>query len=112
MWSRPLRALLLGGVAPWGVTVALPTLAATTSATATSAVEEVVVTARRREERLVDVPVSANAISGAALQRQAITDMTQLGTLVPQVQIDRTPSGNGAIITIRGVGSASVDGAG
>ena len=92
------------------MTVALPAIAATPSTTASGNAEEVVVTARRREERLVDVPVSANAISGAALQRQAITDMTQIGTLVPQVQIDRTPSGNGAIITIRGIGSASVDG--
>ncbi len=73
-------------------------------------VGEVLITARKRAERLVDVPVSANALSGATLQQQGITDISQVATLVPQVQIDRTPSGNGAIVTIRGVGSASVDG--
>jgi outer membrane receptor protein involved in Fe transport len=87
-----------------------PTPAASASADASSTVEEVTVTARKRSERLVDVPVSANAISGAALQRAAVSDLSTISTIVPQLSIDRAPSGNGAIITIRGIGSASVDG--
>lgn len=114
--SAQLRALLMGGTGLALAMPALPALAAEAAATAAAApaavntVEEVLVTARKREERLVDVPVSANAISGAALQRNAVTDFETISTLVPQVMIDRTGSGNGAIITIRGIGSASVDG--
>jgi iron complex outermembrane receptor protein len=105
------QASLLCGVALGGFGVAhAASTVSQVQPSSPSGVEEVVVTARRRKERLVDVPVSANAISGATLQRRGITDLAQLGTLVPQVQIDRTPSGNGAIITIRGIGSASVDG--
>ena len=71
--------------------------------------EEVVITARKRTERLIDVPVSANALSGAALERYALTDISSAGAQVPQVRIDHAASGNGAIVTIRGIGSASVD---
>jgi outer membrane receptor protein involved in Fe transport len=71
--------------------------------------EEVTVTARKRNERLLDVPVSANALSGAALDRYAITDIQVVSQQVPQVEISHAASGNGAIITVRGIGSASVD---
>jgi iron complex outermembrane receptor protein len=117
--SNRTRQLLLGGVAMTAALSAQPLLAQNAAATApaasaspqaSSTVEEVTVTARKRSERLVDVPVSANAISGAALQRNAISDMSTISTIVPQLSIDRAPSGNGAIITIRGIGSAAVDG--
>jgi iron complex outermembrane receptor protein len=115
--SNRTRRILLGGAALAAVVSARPLLAAdavpppaAASPQASSTVEEVTVTARKRAERLVDVPVSANAISGAALQRNAISDMSTISTIVPQLSIDRAPSGNGAIITIRGIGSAAVDG--
>ena len=63
--------------------------------------EEVTVTARKRVERLVDVPVAANALSAQALDKYAITELTTAGDQVPQVRIDHAASGNGAIITIR-----------
>lgn len=44
------------------------------------------------------------------LQSKGVSDLSTLSTLVPQVNIDRTSSGNGAIINIRGIGLASVDG--
>ncbi len=72
-------------------------------------IEEVTVTARKRNERLLDVPVSANALSGATLERYATTDIQNVSDLVPQVTISHAASGNGAIISVRGIGSASVD---
>ena len=39
---------------------------------------EIVVTARRREESLVDVPISVSAISGDALNRSGAIDITTL----------------------------------
>ena len=73
--------------------------------------EEVTVTARKKSERLIDVPVSGNVLGTAALERYATTDLTSVGVQIPQVSIDQAPSGSGAIITVRGVGSASVDAA-
>jgi len=72
-------------------------------------IETVLVTARKRSERLIDVPVSATAFGSEALERYSTNDLTALGTQIPQVSIDHAASGNGAIITIRGIGSASVD---
>jgi iron complex outermembrane receptor protein len=76
---------------------------------APATLEEVTVTARKRNERLLDVPISANALSGATLDRYATTDIQNVSQQVPQVDISHAASGNGAIITIRGIGSASVD---
>src|SRR5260370_32236669 len=47
------------------------TRAAENPAEDTGAVAEVIVTATRREERLLDVPVSASALSGQALEALA-----------------------------------------
>ena len=55
--------------------------AAVVADTATSgALGEVVVTARRREERLVDVPISIQNFSAAQLSADRITDLDQLQT--------------------------------
>ncbi|HVT25448.1 MAG TPA: TonB-dependent receptor [Rhizomicrobium sp.] len=74
-----------------------------------SNIETVVVTARKRDERLLDVPVSASAMDGAALDRYATTDLTSLGTQMPSLQVDQASSGNRAIITVRGISSTSGD---
>lgn len=63
----------------------------------------IVVTARRREERLQDVPVAISVLSGEQLQRQNITSMIEFQKSVPSLTI--TPSsgrGNSANIMIRG----------
>jgi len=65
--------------------------------------EEIVVTARKRSEREIDVPTSVTAIAPEALERYASTDLTSIGNMVSQVSIDHSPTGSGALITIRGV---------
>jgi iron complex outermembrane recepter protein len=65
--------------------------------------EEIIVTARRVAENLQNVPLAVSAISGAALQRQAIREVRDLASIVPNVQI-RTGNqgGNAVLFTIRG----------
>lgn len=46
-------------------------------------VDEVVVTARRREERLQDVPIAVTALSADQLARDGINNMDELRTAVP-----------------------------
>ena len=111
------RTAMLSGVAMAIALAAHPAFAADASAS-TSITEnnvthfdEVTVTARKKTERLLDVPVSANAISANGLAKYATTDLTAVGVQIPQVSIDHAASGAGAIITIRGIGSASVDAA-
>jgi iron complex outermembrane receptor protein len=47
--------------------------------------EQIIVTARRREERLQDVPLSVSAVTGAALQRANISNVSQLSRVVPSL---------------------------
>lgn len=69
------------------------------------AVQEVVVTARKREERLQDVPISVNVTSGENLDKKAIGTLEQLNVFVPNLFIQSTP-GNQAVY-IRGIGSTA-----
>jgi len=49
--------------------------------------EEVIVTAQRREQSLQEVPVSVEAFSGVEIQRQGYRDLKELGTFSPSVYI-------------------------
>ena len=66
--------------------------------------DEVVITAQRRDERMVDVPIAMTAVSGRQLQDVGILSSAQLGQVVPGLRLDLS----GAFFqpTIRGVGSA------
>jgi len=57
------------------------------SASATSGLEEIVVTARRREERVQAVPIAITAFSQADLERQQIHDVHDLGNHVPSLNV-------------------------
>jgi iron complex outermembrane recepter protein len=71
------------------------------SATASS--DEIVVTARKREESLLDVPVAITAVSGETLERRGITSVRQLSGQTPGLNITSDGSGR-AFVAIRGVG--------
>lgn len=66
---------------------------------------EVVVTARRRDERLLDVPVPISAISGEQLNRYAIDSLTAIGREIPQLVIGQTTNQTGGAINLRGIGA-------
>lgn len=52
------------------------------------ALEEVVVTAQRRSERLVDVPMSVVALSGAQVEKAGIQSIHDIGNLTAGVQVN------------------------
>ncbi len=68
--------------------------------------EEVVVTANRREQNVLDVPYNISAVSGQALQEAQITSLTDIARLLPGINIPdlgpRASSSNSNII-IRGL---------
>ncbi|MCU0946727.1 MAG: TonB-dependent receptor [Porphyrobacter sp.] len=65
----------------------------------------IVVTARRREERLQDVPLSITAFTGEALLQQGIQDLTQIGQQVPNITLEVSRGTNTTLTAfIRGVG--------
>ncbi|SCW38107.1 Outer membrane receptor proteins, mostly Fe transport [Sphingobium faniae] len=76
---------------------------------ASSGLQEIIVTARRQAETLMDVPVAVSSIGGEALERAGATDLSQIANQAPQVSIGRAESGTGAILTIRGIGTPALD---
>lgn len=68
------------------------------------ALEEVVVTAQKREERLQDVPISISVLSGTYLDKSGMQGMTEALRRVPGVSTVIDAQGGGTTITLRGVG--------
>jgi len=66
-------------------------------------VEEIVVTAQKREENLQDIPLSVQAFSGEQLDARGITDPKGLTATTPGLQFNQ--SVGYSIIYIRGVGT-------
>ncbi|MCC6072914.1 TonB-dependent receptor [Massilia sp. GCM10020059] len=84
--------------------VEAPQAAATDVATENN-VGKVVVTARRREETLQDVPVSVTAYSAEQLSKQGIPDITALAFSLPNTTLKSSRATNSTLTAfIRGVG--------
>lgn len=70
--------------------------------------EEVVVTARKREERLQETPISITAFTAEQIERPGLDDLTDLSRFAPNVVFDQgtgnTGSSNNSQVFIRGVG--------
>jgi iron complex outermembrane receptor protein len=65
---------------------------------------EIVVTARKRSERLIDVPETIQAFSEASLEKAGISNMDKLGQAIPNVVLNRRGD-NEPNVVIRGIGS-------
>lgn len=67
------------------------------------ALEEVVVTAQKREQNLQDTPIAIAAYDQQAIEDQQVYDIADVTTSAPNVQIAPSPGGStGATVTIRG----------
>jgi iron complex outermembrane receptor protein len=96
----------------WALTAALlltatcPNVARaqTASADASGGLQEVIVTAERREERLQDVPIAATVLSGEDLSERGVTNLNQVQQVAPSVAINTY--NRSTFINIRGVGIA------
>ena len=79
--------------------------AATTDVATETNMGKVVVTARRREETLQDVPVSVTAFSADQLSKQGIPDITALAFSLPNTTLKSSRATNSTLTAfIRGVG--------
>ncbi len=79
----------------------------------TGPVEEdtIVVTARRRDEALQDVPITIASIGGDELEKSQITKPEALAARVPTLNIAVGGSGSGGQLSLRGIGSSNVSAA-
>jgi iron complex outermembrane receptor protein len=68
------------------------------------AIEEVVVTARKRDETLISTPVVVTAVTGADMTRRGVTNLDGVARMVPQMLIgNQSGSVQGGNISIRGI---------
>lgn len=112
------RRLAGSGRVHVGIAVAAAALLDTTGAASaqngpqlTSGLEEVVVTATRREESIRDVPISISAFSQTQMDVQGIRGVDDIARLAPGIQFSRGGGGFGndlsSSISIRGVSSGA-----
>ncbi|MGA8205612.1 MAG: hypothetical protein WB812_13920, partial [Woeseiaceae bacterium] len=95
----------------WLLVFAIPVRAQTGGQSAqpaedeSEALQEVIVTARRREESIQDTPVAVSAFSGEALRERQIRDTKDLERITPSLQFKPAGqlSGNtaGSVVFIR-----------
>jgi iron complex outermembrane recepter protein len=77
------RSALLASIS--ALALATPGIALAQAATAE--VEELIVTATRREANVQDVPINISAVSSVQIERQGATDLAELATFVPGVYL-------------------------
>ena len=101
--NRVMKSVLLAGAA-WS---AASTMAMAQDAPSTdqTALDDIVVTARRRDEQLKDVPVAVSALSSEQLENTGAADITALQQQTPNATVQVARGSNSTLISfIRGVG--------
>ena len=72
-----------------------------------TALEEVIVSARKRDENIQNVPAAVTAVTGKQLDHYALRSIEEIAASTPQLTVSRGSSGSGATISLRGIGSSS-----
>ena len=95
MHNRPAQFILIAVVA---ILIGIPSPEG-----AAQVLEEIVVTAQKREQSLQEVPISVSALSGERIRQTGITKLQDLSVYMPNVQINEA-TGTDSLF-IRGIGS-------
>jgi iron complex outermembrane receptor protein len=104
---------LIALVAAAAAVVAMPARAQTAQIDGLQGLEEIVVTATKRPEKLQDVPIAVTAISGGALDTDNIVESREIVRLVPSLVLSGAGGGSDVAnfsqgYSIRGVGTQDV----
>ncbi|MEM9255001.1 MAG: TonB-dependent receptor [Pseudomonadota bacterium] len=73
------------------------------------ALEEIIVTANRREESLQEVPMSVSAFTGQFFEDSGVRSLVGLDQYTPNLKINPGTDSNATSIRIRGIGSVSTN---
>ena len=105
-----MRALILCTTALSAMALAMPAFAQETAPQPAdqSGIGEIIVTAQKRAENIQDVPIAISAVSSEYLESRGITSIDSLGSIAPNVKIERAPS-NKTITQISIRGSVTIN---
>ncbi len=106
--SIPGRSVILLAAAIVASVLSAPSTILMAAEPETAVLQEVTVTARKREERLLDVPIAVTAVSAEAIEAQSMRSLSDVTYAVPSLSIagggtDAGGTGNG-VVFIRGIG--------
>ena len=104
--SGRIAAIGLAAAALASFAVTAPAMAADSMEQADDiTIEEVIVTARKREERAIDTPVAVAVMTEEDIERYNTRNLTELGTRIPGLEVIHGAGGGaGGNMTIRGIG--------
>jgi iron complex outermembrane receptor protein len=104
-FARRFAASLLASSAAFAFTTAPASAQDDTTAESGNSDGPIVVTARRREERIIDVPLAVTAISGEELAKTGTLEITEISQEVPNLTLEVSRGTNTTLTAfIRGVG--------
>lgn len=98
------KRMLVGSLVAMGCSTQAVPVHAQESA---SGPEEIIVTARKREESILKVPVVVSVIGQEALEKFQVGDMYAIAAHAPGLQIGDNVGANGSQVSLRGVGTAA-----
>jgi outer membrane receptor protein involved in Fe transport len=90
-----------------GMAVAATLLTGTAVAQEGAQLEEVVVTATKREQTLQDVPVAVTVTTAETLEKAAIQNITDLASLIPSLRVTQLQTSTQTNFLIRGFGNGA-----
>ena len=106
-------SLLLAISTPLALTWTMPALAgaadAADNAEPGNIPGDIIVTARKRQESVLKVPILETVLSPAQLERQQVTDIKGVTQMVAGLQVGSNVLSVGTQIALRGVGTSAID---
>jgi iron complex outermembrane receptor protein len=102
------KYILLKALPPVAVPAALAlTVAAPSWSQGAGMLEEVVVTATKRQQTLQEIPVAVSVVTAQSIEQSQVLDIKDLQTLVPSLRVSQLQGSNQTSFIIRGFGNGA-----
>jgi iron complex outermembrane recepter protein len=102
-----MRVMLLLGVSLASLVWSAPVLAQEAEPEVSTRVDDIIVTATRREQNILEVPIAISNFGAEQMEQSGVTDVRKLTALAPSFNFTSSVSASyGAVIRIRGLGTS------
>ncbi|GER04299.1 hypothetical protein JCM17846_19810 [Iodidimonas nitroreducens] len=101
------RFLATTALGTMSVLLGLPLSGASSEVVAQTVLDEIVVTAQKRQQSLTRVPVAVTSISGAKLEAAQVNTVEDIQKLVPSLSFGKGGTNRNSNLSLRGVGTIS-----
>ena len=98
-----------GSDQPGATAAQQPDLSMTTPASPGASAGDIIVTARKRQESIFNVPVVETALPAERLERRVTVDLKDLAKIVPGLQLASANGILGTQVSLRGVGTSAIN---